>query len=106
MQAPITTTTGTTQMFSFTILADIFFFLMLVGLVGYLIRRQTQSIKVTDTSSMKPSLMKLMISLLLEYPDVFLEQIAVMNFGTCCWKGKSVRVRSPLRDGTIKAVME
>ncbi len=47
------------------LIADIFLFIVLVGLFTYVLHRQGQSQKNLDTSSMKPSLTVLIISLLL-----------------------------------------
>ena len=47
------------------LIADIFLFIVLIGLFTYVLHRQGQSQKNLDTSSMKPSLTVLIVSLLL-----------------------------------------
>ena len=47
------------------LVTEIFLFIVLVGLLTYILHRQSQSQKNLDTSSMKPSLTVLIVSLLL-----------------------------------------
>ncbi len=47
------------------LITDIFLFIVLIGLFTYILHRQSQSQKYLDTSSMKPSLTVLIVSLLL-----------------------------------------
>lgn len=47
------------------LVTDIFLFIVLVGLLTFILHRQSQSQKNLDTSSMKPSLTVLIVSLLL-----------------------------------------
>jgi len=47
------------------LVTDIFLFIVLVGLLTYILHRQSRSQKNLDTSSMKPSLTVLIVSLLL-----------------------------------------
>ncbi len=47
------------------LITDIFLFIVLIGLFTYILHRQSQSQKNLDTSSMKPSLTVLIVSLLL-----------------------------------------
>ncbi|MCK4568608.1 MAG: hypothetical protein KAU48_14970, partial [Candidatus Thorarchaeota archaeon] len=64
MQIPITDIPPSTPGIV-PLVTDVFLFIVLIGLFTYILHRQSQSQKNLDTSSMKPSLTVLIVSLLL-----------------------------------------